>query len=148
MPRKAQVLDVVIQPVADALDERLRSARKLRALAIVAEAAQQGQQQHGRGREPQRVELLRLQQRQKRLQKRRERRLLCAEDGVHRQADDLRREGIEYHPEAGAQQGHDKIVDAAAQKAHDELHLLPPRDRLRFHRRSLLFSDCRGVLIC
>ena len=31
---------------------------------------------------------------------------------------------------------------------HDELHLLPPRDRLRFHRRSLLFSDCRGMLIC
>ena len=35
MPRKAQVLDVVIQPVADALDERLRPARKLRALAVV-----------------------------------------------------------------------------------------------------------------
>ena len=35
MPRKAQVLDVVIQPVADTLDERLRPARKLRALAVV-----------------------------------------------------------------------------------------------------------------
>ena len=29
---------------------------------------------------------------------------------------------------------HFQKVDAAAQKAHDELHLLPPRDRSRFHR--------------
>ena len=51
---------------------------------------------------------------------------LRSQDGVHGDADDLGRQGVEHHGQACAQQRRGKMPPAGAQILPDERQLLPP----------------------
>ena len=138
VPRKGQILDAPVQVIPQPLDVGLGPAGQLRPLPEAAQAPQQRRHHDGSRRPPQRRDRLLPQrlQRQYPQHQRRQLGLLGSQDGVHRDTDDLGRQGVERHGQARTQQRRRKMPPAGAQIVPDEPGLLPPR---QLECRSILF---------
>ena len=112
VPGEGQILNVAVQIVPDALDVALGAPGQLEPLAIAAHAPQQGRQQDGGSGPPQGPQGLGLQSRpvQPGHQEPGQFGRFGPQDGVHGQADDLGRQGVEHHGQARAQQRRRKVL--------------------------------------
>ena len=127
MPGEAQALDVAEEAVADALDKALRTASQVIALAEAAHAPEYRHSHHSQRRVQKGLGRIfpQLLQGQKPRKEIRGLGRLAAEDIVHSDLDDLRRQGVKSHTQAGAEQRRHKKAHHGLEKPPDERRLLP-----------------------
>ena len=127
MPGEAQALDVAEEAIADALDEALGAASQVIPLAEAAHAPEYRHGHHSQRRVQKGLGRVfpQLLQGQKAREEIRGLGRLAAENIVHGDLDDLGRQSVKGHAQAGAEQRRHKKAHHGLEKPPDERRLLP-----------------------